>query len=175
MKSKKLLFLFCIVILIVGIVVFIRMDDKKTTKNQDLETSSSQSSDNFDKSKVIDYSNETEVSFSYEEVTIPMEEIEKYREEIEKAGFDSTLFTDQEIQTMQAKIKKSGQTISQYINSLPDKVIDEKEIEKAREELRAANIDPDKIYNNELVDMIKQTKKENKSIVDIAKENKHEN
>ncbi|MBO0473570.1 hypothetical protein IGL98_002629 [Enterococcus sp. DIV0840] len=170
MKNKRLMFLFCIIILIIGIVVFIRVNDKKSTKNQNLETSTSRSADNFDKSKVIDYSSETEVSYSYEEVTLSMEEIKKYREEIEQAGFDSTLFTDQEIQTMQSKIKKNGQSVSDYLKDQPDKRIDETEIEKAREALKAANIDPDKMHNNEIVDIVKQAKKEKKSVVDIAKE-----
>ncbi|WP_086313927.1 hypothetical protein A5821_001476 [Enterococcus sp. 7F3_DIV0205] len=170
MKNKKLLFLFCLVILVIAVVVFVRMNDKKSTKNQEVETNSSQSTDVFDKSNVINYSSETEVSYSYEEVTLSMEEIGKYREEIEQAGFDSTLFTDQEIQVMQSKIKKNGQSISQYLKDQPDKSIDETEIDKARDELKAANIDPDKMHNNEIVELIKEAKKEKKSVVEVAKE-----
>ncbi|PZL71979.1 hypothetical protein CI088_11430 [Enterococcus plantarum] len=170
MKNKRLMFLFCIIILIIGIIIFVKINDKKSTKNQDLETSTSSSANNFDKSKVIDYSSETEVSYSYEEVTLSVEELMKYREEIEQAGFDSTLFTDQEIQTMRSAIKKNGQSISQYLKDQPDKSIDEAEIDKAREELKAANIDPDKMHNNEIIDLIKQAKKEKKSVVEIAKE-----
>lgn len=177
MKNKKFLFLLCIIILLVGIVIMVKMNDKKSTDNQVLETSSSQIADNFDKSEVIEYSDETEVSNSYEKVTLSMEEIKKYREEIEQVGFDSTLFTDQEIQTMQEKIKKSNQSISEYIKDQPDKIIDEAEIDKAREELKAANFDLDKMYNNEIVDLVKQAKKENKSVVELAKEkdNKRQN
>lgn len=170
MKNKKLLFLFGVIILVIAIVVFIKMNDKKETKNQDIQTSSSQSKESLDKSKVIDYSTETDVSYSYAEVTLSVEEIKKYREEIERAGFDSTLFTDQEIQTMQSKIKQSGQTITQYLKEQPDKSIDEAEIDKAREALKAANIDPNKMHNNEIVDLVKQAKKENKSVVEVAKE-----
>lgn len=170
MKNKRRMFLFCFFILLIGIAVFIKMNDKKSTENQDLEASTSRSSDNFDKSKVIDHSSETEVSYNYEEVALNVEELKKYREEIEQAGFDSTLFTDQEIQTMQSKIKKSGQSVSDYLKDQPDKRIDEAEIDKAREALKAAKIDPDKMHNNEIVDLVKQAKKEKKSVVEIVKE-----
>lgn len=170
MKNKKFLFLLCIVILILGVFIFINLNAKKNAGNRSVQTSTTQIEDKTDSSKLTENTSETEVSYSYEKVNLSVEELKKYREDIELAGFDSTLFTDQEIQTMALELSKNGQSISDYLKNQPDKQIDEAEIEKARNELKAANIDVNKMHNNEIVDIVKKAKEEKKSVVEVAKE-----
>lgn len=170
MKKKQLLAL-SIIILAVLLFFFVKTNDKKKIENHSLENISSQEPDRSGQS-MIEQSSEIEVSYSYEKVTLTMEELKKYREEIEKTGFDSTLFSDQEIQTMYSEMDESGQSISEYLKDKTEKTIDESEIEKARKELKDAGIDLDKFHNNEIIDFVKQAKKENKSVVEVLKENK---
>lgn len=169
MKNKKFLFLFCIVILGLGVILFINLNANNSAGNRSVQTSSTKSNSESDKSQEIESNSETEASYSYEKVTLSFEELKKYREDIEQAGFDSTLFTDQEIQTMALEIK-DGQSISEYLKAQPDKQIDEAEIEQARNELKDANIDVNKMHNNEIVDIVKKAKEEKKSVVEVAKE-----
>lgn len=168
MKKKQFLILTAVLILVFGGFLLIKLNDKKNTDNQELKVNSARIKGEQNQS-VIDYSSETEMSFSYEEVVLDNEELKKYREEIETAGFDSTLFSDQEIQKMAIEIEKNSQTVSEYLKNKTDKIIDKAEIEKARKELQEANIDPNKFHNNEIIDLIKQSKKEKKSVVDLAK------
>lgn len=170
MKNRKAFFLISALILLVGVIVFIQLNNQKEAETKASTTKSTQAADVYSKSSVIDHSDETDVSYSYEQITMSMEELEKYRSEIEQAGFDSTQFTDQEVQTMVEKIKKSGQSLKDYLKELDIETIDDDEIEAARESLRAAGIDPDKMHNNEIVELLKQAKKEKKSVVEIAKE-----
>jgi hypothetical protein len=172
MKNKKLFVLFSVIIFAVGIVMFINMNDKneETKKVYNTGSSQSQSVDAFSKSSVIDHTDVTETSYSYEAVTMSMDELATYREKIEQAGVDSTLFTDQDIQAMAAEIEKSGQSLSDYLKKQDIEKIDDAEIENARKALRAADINPDKMHNNEIIELIKQAKKEKKSVVEVAKE-----
>ncbi|GGC99258.1 hypothetical protein [Enterococcus wangshanyuanii] len=170
MKNKKVLFLISALILLVGIIFVIQLNNKNDTETKASTTKSTETTDVYSKSSVIDHSDETDISYSYEKVTMSMEELGKYRSEIEQAGFDSTQFTDQDVQTMAEKIKKSGQSLKDYLKDLDIEKIDDDEIENARESLRDAGIDPDKMHNNEIVELLKQAKKEKKSVVDVAKE-----
>lgn len=167
MKNRKILILSIVVILAIGILLFVKMNGKKSIETKNSEVVSSQSTAQIEQS-VIEHSSETKVSYSYEKIELTTEELAKYREAIEKAGFDSTLLSDQEIQEMFSKIENTQQEISKYLKNKLGSTIDESEINKARQELKAANIDPDKFHNNEIIEFIKQAKKEKKSIVEIV-------
>lgn len=171
MKKRQLLILPILIFLALGLFFLVKNNDKKKVESQSSETSSFQTAEPLEQS-VIEHSSATEVSYSYEKDALSTEELKKYREEIETAGFDSTLFSDQEIQAMLLKIDKSGQSVSDYLKDNHEQVVEESEIEKARKELKAADIDSDKFHNNEIVEFIKQAKKEKKSIVKVVKENK---
>ncbi|MGM0218193.1 hypothetical protein [Enterococcus sp. AZ126] len=171
MKNKQILILSAIIILVIGLFFFVKTNNKKKVDSQSSETTLSKVVEQSVQS-VIDYSSETETSYSYEKITLSIEELKNYREKIEKAGFDSTLFSDQEIQIMDLELDKNDQSISDYLKNKPEKIFDESEIEKVRKELEAADIDPNKFHNNEIVDFIKQAKKEKKTIVDVVKEYK---
>lgn len=158
------------VVVVVFIAIFLKMNGAKHKQVQDAQVNSTQRTNEVSETTVIDYSTEPEQSQSYEEITLSIEEIKKYREAIEQAGFDSTLYTDQEIQKMLTAIEKTGQSIAEYLKEQPDKSINDAEIEAAREELKSANIDPNKMHNNEIVELVRQAKKENKSVVAVFKE-----
>jgi hypothetical protein len=169
MKSKKPLLLLFVIVLIVGSYFIFDLMNRKSqnTANPFHSTETKESSE----SSVIQYSSVSETSYSREPVELSTQELTNYREQIEKAGYDSTLFNDQEIQKMADELSESHQSVSDYLKNQTDKKTDDNEIKQARKELLNAGIDADKMHDNEIIALLKKAKKENKTIVEIAKNN----
>ncbi|MDR0922439.1 MAG: hypothetical protein LBM95_08655 [Lactobacillales bacterium] len=168
MKKKRMFLIVLIGVTVIAGIFYVGMKPKNNTK----KTGNSSTISSSTSVRLSTTTAPTSTSTTTTESRVPIPEVKEARKMITEAGYDSTVYSDEEAVSILQKAQEENLSVKEYLEKNHKAEPNEEEMEKARKDLQKAGIDVDKMTAYDISELIKEAKKQEKTVVEVAKNNK---